>query len=117
MCIFGWGKGYVKELGILTENHICNKCSNNVNRVVIRVRTWFSFCFIPIFAYKTTYHLICPICQEETQIKRKDIKKMNDSNIIESMKNDTKKLFCVYIAYFLIISIIFAGFSSGIINI
>lgn len=61
--IYGFGKTTTKDFGCLPTDH-CTNCNNQIQKRLIRVRTWFTLFFIPIIPYRTRYFLICPICRK-----------------------------------------------------
>lgn len=62
MLIWGWGHRITKEFGEMNEVTICARCNNQIRRVILRDRTFFTLFFIPLIPYNTARLLVCPVC-------------------------------------------------------
>jgi len=62
MLIWGWGHRKTKEYGALQEMEICLRCNNQIKRIILVDKTYFTLFFIPLIPYKTERFLTCPIC-------------------------------------------------------
>ena len=60
--IIGFGKRTVDHLGSAGAR-VCPNCGNRAEWSNVRVRTWFTLFFIPVFPYKTQRFAMCPICK------------------------------------------------------
>ena len=77
-----WGTRTFKKIMTQTGPYTCNNCNNAVHFQLLRVATWFTLFFIPIFPVSFKYFHICPICSQGQQVK-KDIAK----NIMAQQQN------------------------------
>jgi len=65
-----WGtKPFQKILGHLQACN-CGNCNNVVPFRVIRIWTWFTLFWIPLFPIFTSYVITCPICSCGTKVKK-----------------------------------------------
>ena len=64
--IFGFGKRTVAYLGS-AGTRVCPNCGNRAEWSSLRVRTWFTLFFLPVFPYKTRYVATCPVCKYEVE--------------------------------------------------
>ena len=62
-------KFYEKIIGI-TNNHICENCSNVSQQKPIRKITWKTMIGFKIKKLKISYYLRCPICNVDSQIDK-----------------------------------------------
>jgi hypothetical protein len=60
--LFGFGKQTVDYLGS-AGTRVCPNCSNRAEWSSVRIRTWFTLFFIPVFPYKTLTVALCPVCK------------------------------------------------------
>ena len=80
MVIFGWG--YQRQSSkILPFQGKCSSCNNTVDWYLVRVSTWFTLFFIPIFPYSRKAFVLCPICGSGIEIDRSFIKQLEYPNI------------------------------------
>jgi len=75
MIIFGWGHVKKKTYGPVIR-HTCNHCHNIDNWYLIKISTWFTLFFVPIFPYKINYLLVCPICSWGIELEKNDFKQL-----------------------------------------
>lgn len=64
--ILGIGKrtvDYLYSAGV----RVCPNCGNRAEWSTVRVRSWVTLFFIPIFPYKTETLSMCPICEYAVQ--------------------------------------------------
>ncbi len=59
--IFGWGHQTRKQFDSAIERD-CPQCRNRVRLVLLHVKKWFTFFFIPLIPYAAEYFLACPTC-------------------------------------------------------
>ena len=59
--IIGFGKRTIDHLGS-AGMRLCPNCHNRAEWSKLRVRSWFTLFFVPIFPYKTETVAECPIC-------------------------------------------------------
>ena len=94
MIIFGWGHERVKQIGPLSEKQ-CKNCNNQTNREMLKISTWFTLFFIPVFPYSIKYFKACPVCNVAELLEKeisKHKQKLNNSNIDTSkIKGDPVK--------------------------
>ena len=72
--LFGWGHQKIKDYGA-TLPLKCPNCHNDSFWRLAHSTVWFTLFFIPIFPYKSTYHLLCPVCSKGIQLERLRIDK------------------------------------------
>jgi hypothetical protein len=60
--IIGFGRRTVDYLGP-AGNRVCPNCGNRADWSTVRVRSWLTLFFIPVFPYKTETVSLCPICK------------------------------------------------------
>jgi len=72
--LIGFGKTTRDNLGATGQEQRCVWCSVRVYYHLILIRTWFTYFFIPIFAYRSTYHLECPACARSIMLSRDEVK-------------------------------------------
>ncbi len=68
MIIYGWGRQIRKDYGAIFS-HNCSHCNNDVVWHVVRVGTWATLFFIPIFPYQWKYYLMCPTCESAVELQ------------------------------------------------
>ncbi len=71
MIIFGWRRR-VHDLGGKYAL-LCAHCDNQVEARLIKVGTWFTLFFIPVFPYRINYFLRCPKCGKATRVKKNQL--------------------------------------------
>lgn len=71
MILYGT-KTFRKILGY-TKIKQCAHCGGEARHAIVRNFTWFTLFFIPLIPLWMSYTLVCPSCQTETKIKKKDI--------------------------------------------
>jgi hypothetical protein len=64
--IFGFGKRTANYLGS-AGTHVCPNCHNRAEWSSLRVRTWFTLFFVPVFPYRTRCVTVCPVCKYEVE--------------------------------------------------
>ena len=74
MFIVSGVKRFKKVLMTESRRTECGSCHHTTRFQVIRVISWVTFFWIPIFPYSLKYYLICPNCQSGYKIKRQDVK-------------------------------------------
>ena len=67
--IFGFGKQIIKQLGIVPET-ICRSCHKPSRRMLLLITEWFTLFFLPIFPYKSSYVLVCPLCNYSQTVSK-----------------------------------------------
>lgn len=88
LIIFGWGRQFRKLIGItFIEN--CWFCGQEASVGIIRVMTFFTLFFIPVFPYKTEYYVACEKCGD---IQRLTVKQYNSIKTNAISIQDLKKL-------------------------
>ncbi len=67
--IFGWGHLTRKQYdsGIDRE---CPQCHNRVRMILLHVKRWFTFFFIPVIPYGQEYFLACPTCGHAVMLNK-----------------------------------------------
>jgi hypothetical protein len=60
--IIGFGKRTVDRLGSAGVR-VCPNCGNRAEWSTVKVRSWVTLFFVPVFPYRTAIVSICPICQ------------------------------------------------------
>lgn len=71
MLIFGFGDRKSEFLGTIGLMD-CPRCRNTSEWPIHRVRSYFSFFFIPLIPYSTRYLLSCPVCREAREITQEE---------------------------------------------
>ncbi len=69
MIIFGWGKVTKKFLGAIGRLQ-CGNCNNEAQWELCVLRVWFTLFFIPVIPYKTTYCMMCPVCNSYIEVSK-----------------------------------------------
>jgi DNA-directed RNA polymerase subunit RPC12/RpoP len=72
--LIGLGRRVAKDLGETGQEQRCLWCSNKVFYHLILVRTWLTFFFVPLFAYRNEYRVECPSCSHGIEIRDNEIK-------------------------------------------
>lgn len=72
--LIGFGKKTVKDLGETGQQQRCFSCSQLVFYHLVMVRTWFTYFFIPLLAYRKEYRIQCPSCSQGIEIHGTEIK-------------------------------------------
>lgn len=57
-----WGSRAFKKIKALTGPYTCNACGNVSKFQVLRIATWFTLFWIPLFPYSFKYYHVCPMC-------------------------------------------------------
>lgn len=78
MIIFGWGKVTKKLLGTIGSLQ-CGHCNNESEWQLCVFRIWFTLFFIPIIPYRTTYCMVCPICNSYVEISRERFEELKSA--------------------------------------
>lgn len=60
--LIGFGKKTYKDLGETGVEQRCAWCSEQVFYRLVLERTWFTYFFIPVYAYRKEYRVECPRC-------------------------------------------------------
>nr|WP_122012993.1 zinc-ribbon domain-containing protein [Maliibacterium massiliense] len=61
---------FKKILGLSRQARVCTGCQAQIHYQVVRVISWFTFFYIPLFPYSVRYYLVCPVCDCTFQIKK-----------------------------------------------
>ena len=69
--IFGFGH-QTNNTSQLKEFQHCYHCNNNVQWVLNKRTSWFTLFFIPIFPFKISYELFCPICRNTIILSKRE---------------------------------------------
>lgn len=72
--LIGFGKTTRDDLGTTGKEQPCVWCSVRVYYHLILVRTWFTYFFIPVFAYRSEHYLECPACARSVMLSRNEVK-------------------------------------------
>lgn len=65
--IFGWNHQIVKNSGPVLPQ-VCPNCKNDEYWHLLKISTWFTLFFIPVFPYENNRLIMCPICKEGLKI-------------------------------------------------
>ncbi|MDE5966178.1 MAG: zinc ribbon domain-containing protein [Lachnospiraceae bacterium] len=79
MILYGT-KTFRKILGYTTTRQ-CGHCGNETRQAIVRNFTWFTLFFIPLIPLWMSYTVVCPSCQKESKIKKKDIEGLMASQV------------------------------------
>lgn len=60
--LIGFGKTTRRDLGETGREQPCVWCSARVSYHLVRVRTWFTYFFIPVVPYRKRFRVECPVC-------------------------------------------------------
>jgi len=72
-----WGsRVFHKVLGRTQKSYVCGNCSNENWFEVIKITTWFTLFFIPVFPFSFKYFVGCPICDKGNYITEDDAKQL-----------------------------------------
>lgn len=71
-----WGSRTFKKIMAYTGPYTCNHCANPTQFHLVRVATWFTLFWIPIFPYSFKYFHICPVCNQGVQLTKDQAKGM-----------------------------------------
>ncbi|MCL2036689.1 MAG: zinc-ribbon domain-containing protein [Oscillospiraceae bacterium] len=75
-----WGtKGFTKIMGYTSET-TCNHCNNRNAFQIMRVMTWFTLFWIPLFPVSSRYFIVCPICSNNAKIKKHEALAQSSQN-------------------------------------
>ena len=69
-------KKVMKQFG----NYQCMQCNNIGPWNLVRVTTWFTLFFIPIFPFSFKYYVECPVCKSANKIKKDMYKQIMQPN-------------------------------------
>jgi hypothetical protein len=72
--LIGLGRKTSEDLGETGQEQKCVWCSSVVFYHLVLVRTWFTYFFIPLFAYRSEYRVECPLCSHGVAIRGNEIK-------------------------------------------
>jgi hypothetical protein len=72
--LIGLGRRASKDLGETGQEQQCLWCSKKVFYHLILMRTWFTFFFVPVLAYRSEYRIECPLCSHGIEIRDNEIK-------------------------------------------
>lgn len=73
LTIIGFGKVTVKDLGETGLEQQCAWCSERVFYRLVLERTWFTYFFIPIYAYRKEHRVECPRCASGIAIRGTEV--------------------------------------------
>ena len=65
-----WGSRNTKKVLGNAGVYTCTHCQRAIIFQVIRVRTWFTLFWIPIFPYSNKYFVMCPTCSNGYDITK-----------------------------------------------
>lgn len=71
--LIGLGRETSKDLGETGQEQQCVWCSDAIFYHLILVRTWLTCFLIPLFAYRSKYHVACPSCLCSIEIRGNEI--------------------------------------------
>jgi zinc-ribbon family len=89
--IIGFGKKTFKDLGETGTEQRCVWCATAVFYHLIRIRTWFTYFFIPVFPYRSEYRIECPTCYQGVEIRGQEIKSAKLGELVLYTEPYTKK--------------------------
>ena len=67
--IFGWGHLTKKQFDSGIER-VCSQCHNHVHMILVNVKKWFTFFFLPLIPYGSEYFLACPTCGNAVKLNK-----------------------------------------------
>lgn len=94
MIIFGWGYRRTKSIGPVKESH-CGRCNNSVSLELVKLSTWFTLFFIPVFPYENRKLLVCPICGAYEEISKEEfdeLETLKRQGLLEIKVNNSGRL-------------------------
>lgn len=62
LLLIGFGKTTRRDFGPTGHIQECIWCRADTIYHLMRVRTWFTYFFIPVIPYRRRYYLECPYC-------------------------------------------------------
>jgi uncharacterized protein YbaR (Trm112 family) len=65
--IFGWNHQIVNNIGPVLPQ-VCPNCKNDEFWHLLKISTWFTLFFIPVFPYENNRLIMCPVCKEGLKI-------------------------------------------------
>lgn len=74
LILIGFGKKTRKDLGDTGREQQCPWCSGQVFYRLVVVKTWFTYFFIPIYAYRREYLVECPLCGGGITIRGEEVR-------------------------------------------
>lgn len=86
--LIGFGRRTQKDFGETGYVLPCVHCSNNVYYHLVCIRTYFTFFFIPIFAYRSQYRVECPVCLHGVELRGAEIKAARQGSLKLYVSND-----------------------------
>jgi hypothetical protein len=72
--LIGFGRRTRRDLGETGLEQPCAWCSARVFYHLVLERTWFTYFFVPVIPYRSTYRVMCPACGEGIPISGEEIK-------------------------------------------
>ena len=75
--IFGWGHLTRKQYDSGIERE-CPQCHNPARMILLHVKKWFTFFFIPVIPYGTEYFLACPTCGHALMLTKTQFHEIRD---------------------------------------
>ncbi len=76
MLIISGTRKFKRSMGSMSRKVICNICGKEVELEVVRVISWFTFFFIPLFPYSFKYYLLCPNCEMGYKLDKQKAKEI-----------------------------------------
>ena len=76
MFIITGSRKFKKVLGTMAERERCVNCAQETPGQIVRIVSWFTFFFIPIFPYSANYYLLCAHCENGYKIDKKEAQSM-----------------------------------------
>ncbi|MDR1003300.1 MAG: zinc ribbon domain-containing protein [Oscillospiraceae bacterium] len=67
-----WGSRIMRKALAQVGYFTCPNCHNASAHALVRMRTWFTLFFIPIFPIFSRYYVVCPVCGASVQVDRKE---------------------------------------------
>lgn len=88
--LIGFGKRTFKDLGETGTKQQCVWCGTTMSYHVIRIRTWFTYFFIPVFPYRSVFLIQCSSCRQGVEIRGQEIKAAKHGELRLSIYHDTE---------------------------
>lgn len=82
LILIGFGKKTRKELRQTAFVQRCVWCSVETVYQLVRVRTWFTYFFIPVIPYSREYQFVCPECGRFIVISKNEAKAANRGELM-----------------------------------
>ncbi len=86
--LIGFGRRTHKDFGETGYVQPCVRCANAVYYHLVRIRTYFTCFFIPIFPYRSEYRVECPVCLHGVQLRGTEIKAAKQGTLKLYVSND-----------------------------